>query len=69
MQIYINEELCKGCEFCVHICPTKVLAMSSELGPKGNFVAVVKDPNKCTGCKLCELICPDFAISVETNKK
>lgn len=69
MQIYVNEEFCKGCGFCVHFCPTKVLAMSNELGPKGYFVAVVKDPDKCTACRLCELTCPDFAISVETIEK
>ena len=69
MQIYINEEFCKGCGFCVHFCPTKVLAMSDELGPKGYFVAVVKDPDKCTACRLCELVCPDFAISMEADEK
>lgn len=69
MQIYVNEEFCKGCGFCVHFCPTKVLAMSDELGSKGYFVAVVKDPDKCTTCRLCELVCPDFAISVEADEK
>lgn len=69
MQIYVNEEFCKGCGFCVHFCPTKVLAMSNELGPKGNLVAVVKDTNKCTACRLCELVCPDFAISIEADEK
>ncbi|MDH5266063.1 MAG: 4Fe-4S binding protein [Candidatus Bathyarchaeota archaeon] len=69
MQIYINEEFCKGCGFCVHFCPTKVLVMSNKLCPKGNFVAVVKDPDKCTACRLCELVCPDFAISIEADEK
>jgi len=41
--------------------------MSSELNPKGYYLAVVDDESKCLACGFCEVICPEFAIRVSTN--
>jgi 2-oxoglutarate ferredoxin oxidoreductase subunit delta len=57
-KVSIKEEWCKGCEICVHFCPTKVLEMHE-------FKANVAHPEKCTACMMCELRCPDFVITVE----
>lgn len=57
--VAINAAYCKGCEICVQICPTDVLAMSDRLK------AEVRDIQKCTGCLSCEIYCPDFAIDVQ----
>lgn len=56
-RIEIHETMCKGCEICVELCPTKVLTMY-------NFKAYVEDLDKCIVCMMCELRCPDFAIEV-----
>jgi 2-oxoglutarate ferredoxin oxidoreductase subunit delta len=62
--IFIDEERCKGCSFCVEFCPRKALKMSSEMGPKGYKPAIVDDENKCLNCGFCEAICPEFAIKL-----
>jgi len=61
-EIKIDAKRCKGCEICVELCPTKVLAMKEG-------IAVVVDLEKCTACGLCELRCPDFAITVIPKDK
>ena len=66
-QLYIDEERCKGCGYCVEFCPRGVLKMSSELSPKGYYLAVVDDDSKCLACGFCELICPEFAIKLLTT--
>ena len=66
-QVFIDEERCKGCGFCVEFCPTEVLKMSTELSPKGYNLAVVEDESKCLACGFCEVICPEFAIRISTT--
>lgn len=68
LEIYVDEKLCKGCKYCITLCPTKVLALSDELGPKGYFPAIVKNPDACVVCRLCEIICPDFAVSIDEGE-
>ncbi|HBY63012.1 MAG TPA: 4Fe-4S ferredoxin [Solibacterales bacterium] len=61
-QVTITAERCKGCGFCVELCPTKVLALSSAFNVKGYHPPYVVQPEKCSGCDLCGMYCPDFAI-------
>jgi 2-oxoglutarate ferredoxin oxidoreductase subunit delta len=59
--VRILPEQCKGCEFCIEFCPTKVLAVSDEYNAKGyRYPVVVADT--CVDCKLCLTICPEYAI-------
>ena len=62
--ITIDERLCKGCYYCIEICPNDVLGKSDKLSPKGYIIAKVERPEDCITCRNCERICPDFAISV-----
>lgn len=55
--ITVFNDLCKGCEICVKVCPQDTLEMRG-------LYAVVKKLDTCTKCMLCELRCPDFAITV-----
>ena len=70
-EIHIDKKLCKGCYYCVEVCPNKVLGKSDRLSPKGYINAKVERPEDCILCRLCERICPDFAIAVNetTNPK
>ena len=61
-KVFINKELCKGCQFCVEFCPTHVLNMSEEFNLKGYHPPVATDANACNGCDMCGMYCPDFAI-------
>lgn len=63
--IYLLEEFCKGCGFCVEFCPKKVLAQSEHFNDKGYHPPEVADPDACVLCGFCERICPDFAIWIE----
>ncbi|MDR3590475.1 MAG: 4Fe-4S binding protein [Negativicutes bacterium] len=63
-KIDVDKELCKGCGYCVHFCPRKIVGMKKETNAKGYSFAYQIEENKCTGCKICAIICPDAAIEV-----
>ncbi|MGC9530406.1 MAG: 4Fe-4S dicluster domain-containing protein [Candidatus Bipolaricaulaceae bacterium] len=63
--IYVLEDVCKGCGFCVEFCPKEVLARADYYNAKGYHPPVVEDPEACAMCGFCELVCPDFAIWTE----
>ena len=60
--VYINENRCKGCGFCIEFCPQHVLEFSDEFNAQGYHPPRLTNPDGCTGCDLCGLFCPDFAI-------
>ena len=60
--VVVQNEICKGCSFCVDFCPPKCLEFSKEFNAKGYHYPVLAAPEACTGCDLCGLYCPDFAI-------
>lgn len=62
--VYVNENWCKGCGFCVQFCPTNVLDISPEFNAKGYHPPYAKSPEKCHDCKYCQMICPEFSIFV-----
>lgn len=64
-KIRIEEDFCKGCGYCIEICPKKVLMQNSKTNSKGYILPEVIDEDKCILCKKCELICPEMAISVK----
>ena len=62
--VAINKEKCKGCNFCIHVCPTGALSVSKSVNKKGLPFVVLEHPEKCTGCGMCVLMCPDFGIEL-----
>jgi len=62
--VKINQELCKGCTFCMTFCPRQALALSEKLNRKGYIVAEFIGDKGCTGCATCALVCPEIAIEV-----
>lgn len=68
IEIYIDEKLCKGCNYCIEICPKDVLVKSDKLSQKGYLIAVVEKEEDCIACRMCERICPDFAISIHETE-
>ena len=63
--IYVLEDVCKGCGFCIEFCPRKVLERAEHYNAKGYHPPEVADPEACVLCGFCELVCPDFAIWTE----
>jgi 2-oxoglutarate ferredoxin oxidoreductase subunit delta len=68
-KVYVIEERCKGCEFCIEFCPRNVLEESEKFNSKGYHPPDVVNPDECVDCGLCELICPEFAIFVLDAKE
>ena len=60
--LYLQEDECKGCGFCIEFCPKQVLEASDQFNAKGYYPPRVVDAEACVNCTFCELICPDFAI-------
>ena len=60
--IKLNEDLCKGCSYCVAFCPSNALSMGGRMNKKGYHLPELVDPMLCNGCDMCGMYCPDFAI-------
>jgi len=63
-EIHIIKDQCKGCNFCIQYCPTKVLEESEEINAMGVHPPRIIDESKCVVCSFCTAVCPDFAIYV-----
>lgn len=59
--ISVDDDLCKGCGICAHVCPTDVFEMT---GQNGSEQLIPTDVAACVDCGKCSLICPDFALEV-----
>ena len=62
--IVLNENLCKGCSYCVKFCPRNILELGDERSKRGFFFPVVTDSEKCTSCGICATVCPEGAIEL-----
>jgi 2-oxoglutarate ferredoxin oxidoreductase subunit delta len=60
--VYILEERCKGCGYCIEYCPRQMLVFSSRFNGKGYHPPDIIDTDQCVNCHYCEIICPEFAI-------
>jgi len=68
--VVVDVDRCKGCGLCTHICPVKILTLSSDdFNAKGYHPVVVTDMEKCTGCAACAIICPDVVFTVYRRKR
>ncbi|MDD5645307.1 MAG: 4Fe-4S binding protein [bacterium] len=66
--IKINGEKCKGCGYCISVCPQKAFAISRKLNSKGYSICEYTR-DECRGCGLCAVVCPDCAIEIIEGKK
>ena len=64
--IVIQSERCKGCRFCMPVCPKGIIGPASRINQAGYIPAVVieEKADECTGCTACAIMCPDTAISI-----
>ena len=65
-----NEDFCKGCDLCAHVCPKKILVLDkSRVNGKGYNPMTCIDIEKCIACAMCAIMCPDSVITVEKEDK
>ena len=62
--IVIDQELCKGCGYCVDACPFGIIVIKEKFNERGVFPASAEQPDRCTGCAMCAHMCPEIAIEV-----
>jgi formate hydrogenlyase subunit 6/NADH:ubiquinone oxidoreductase subunit I len=65
----LDEDLCTGCQACVHVCP--VDCIDTLPGPRHQAVSQVCriDLPNCIGCRLCFEVCPwDCITMVKTGE-
>lgn len=64
-EIVINENLCKGCGYCVKFCSRGCIEIiGDKFTPQGYLLPTFVNPDKCNACCVCAWMCPDFAIEV-----
>ena len=63
-KIVIEPELCKGCLFCVGVCPKKVIGKAPAVNAKGYQYVAALNHEDCIGCAICAIMCPDAVIEV-----
>jgi 2-oxoglutarate ferredoxin oxidoreductase subunit delta len=68
MKFILIEDYCKGCGYCIQICPKNVLKESNRLNKRGYILPESENSNECIYCKKCELICPEMALTIEKEE-
>ena len=64
-EVIFAEELCKGCELCIAVCPTKILKLDlTRVNSRGYYPAIIYNLAECSGCGSCAKMCPDSVITV-----
>ena len=61
-KITIQRDRCKGCGYCVEVCPKGCIALSLRINKRGVQPAEFKKQDDCIACSLCALFCPDVCI-------
>ena len=61
MAAYILEKLCRGCQRCVHACPSGAITMIAHLA--------VVNPVKCVECEECMEVCMQGAITIRDSEE
>ena len=58
--LQFRQELCNGCQMCLHVCPHAVFARN------GKVVEIV-NKSFCMECGACVQNCPTHAITVDSG--
>jgi 2-oxoglutarate ferredoxin oxidoreductase subunit delta len=63
-EIVINQELCKGCGYCVKFCSRGCIIIGDKFNAQGYPVAQFTQVENCTACEVCAWMCPESVIEV-----
>ena len=62
-EIIVNTEYCKGCGYCIDVCPVGCITFSEAPNKSGyQFIKVNKDD--CIKCGSCYTVCPDSVYEI-----
>jgi 2-oxoglutarate ferredoxin oxidoreductase subunit delta len=68
IKILIDDQFCKGCNLCLHVCPKNIFSEGEGRSRGGYRMPRVDGEKECTGCLLCEMTCPDLALTVRREE-
>jgi 2-oxoglutarate ferredoxin oxidoreductase subunit delta len=63
-RVKVADEMCKGCDLCISVCPKGCLEHSPVLNHYGVYPVRMRNGADCTGCSQCAAMCPDAGIEV-----
>lgn len=67
-RLVFDENLCKGCDLCAHVCPKNILELDkNRINAKGYNPMICFDIENCIACGMCAIMCPDSVITVERD--
>ena len=61
--LHITKARCKGCGYCIEVCPRDALAFTGEIGEAG-YDTIGVDESLCIQCGSCYRACPDFVFEI-----
>jgi ferredoxin len=64
MKVTINQDLCKACGICSHVCPRHIPVTDENDGVKTTVISSERI-SLCMECGHCAAVCPNNAIRVE----
>lgn len=62
-QIKVDHSRCKGCYFCIDVCPVKAISVSEHMSKKG-YAVIEVNQEKCIQCGSCFQMCPDYVFEI-----
>lgn len=62
-KLYIHEQSCKGCGYCIKECPKTALSLSGAINSKG-YATIQVDHDVCICCGICYAVCPDYVFEI-----
>lgn len=69
LRVTFKEDICKGCNLCVSVCPVDIIFLADRINENGYRPATVVEQDKCISCAACARICPDTVITVYRPEK
>ena len=62
-KLQIERTRCKGCGYCVEVCPKKALSLTGGVSDQG-YDTVAVDEALCIQCGACYRVCPDYVFEI-----
>ncbi|HEY8666376.1 MAG TPA: 4Fe-4S binding protein, partial [Tepidisphaeraceae bacterium] len=60
----LDEDMCTGCEACMHVCPVDCIEIVPGPRHESVFQVCSIDLPRCIGCTLCAQMCPWDCITM-----
>ena len=60
----LDEDMCTGCEACMHVCPVDCIGIIPGPPTAKSFQVCTIDLPRCIGCTLCHQVCPWDCITM-----